>query len=85
MSHTILFSFSQFSSVQSLDRLGRWGDMRDDSAETLFRSFLQEAIVRLLAWEGCPLFDVVSQAFPLQPRRRPPSKAPCGARHARTI
>ena len=45
MSHTILFSFSQFSSVQSLDRLGRWGDTRDDSAEILFRSFLQEALV----------------------------------------
>ena len=27
-------------SVQSLDRLGRQGDMRDDSAEILFQSFL---------------------------------------------
>ena len=35
------------SSLQSPDRLGRRGDMRDDSAEILFRSFLQEAIVRL--------------------------------------
>ena len=36
----------QFSSVQSLDRLGRRGDKRDDSAEVLFQSFLQEALVR---------------------------------------
>ena len=34
----------QFSSAQSLDRLGRRGDMRDDSAEILFQSFLQKAI-----------------------------------------
>ena len=35
----------QFSSVQSLDRLGRRGDTRDDSAEILLQSFLQEALV----------------------------------------
>ena len=34
-----------FSSVQSLDRLGRPRDMADDSAEILFQSFLQEAPV----------------------------------------
>ena len=34
----------QFSSVQFLDRLGRRGDMRDDSAEILFQFFLQEAL-----------------------------------------
>ena len=33
------------SSVQSLDRLDCLGDMRDDSAEVLFQSFLQEALV----------------------------------------
>ena len=33
------------SSVQSLDRLGHWGDMRDDSAEILFQSFLWVADV----------------------------------------
>ena len=33
------------SSVQSLDRLGHWGDMMNDSAEILFQAFLQEAIV----------------------------------------
>ena len=32
----------QFNLVQSLDRLGLRGDMRDDSAEILFKSFLQE-------------------------------------------
>ena len=31
--------------MQSLDRLSRQGDMTDDSAEILFQSFLQEAIV----------------------------------------
>ena len=30
----------QFTSVQSLDRLGRRGIMRDDSAEIFFRSLL---------------------------------------------
>ena len=35
----------RFSSVQSLDRLGRREDMRDDSAEILFQSFLQETTV----------------------------------------
>ena len=36
---------SAYYENQSLDRLGRRGDMRDDSAEILFQSFLQEAIV----------------------------------------
>ena len=35
----------RFSSVQFLDRLDRRGDMRDDSAEILFQSFLQVALV----------------------------------------
>ena len=34
-----------FSSVQSLERLGRRGDMRNDLAEILFQSFLHEVIV----------------------------------------
>ena len=34
-----------FSSVQSLDRLGRRGDIRDDSAEILLQTFLQEALM----------------------------------------
>ena len=32
-------------SVQSLHRLGHWGDMRDNSAEILFWLILQEALV----------------------------------------
>ena len=35
----------QFASLQSLDRLGHRGDMTNDSAEILFQSFLQEAVV----------------------------------------
>ena len=35
----------QFSSGQSFDRFGRQGDLRDDSAESLFQSVLREAIV----------------------------------------
>ena len=38
-------SFVGFSSIQSLDQLGPWGEMRDDLAEILFQSFTQEAIV----------------------------------------
>ena len=34
----------QFSSVQSLDRLGRRGDMRNKSAPTVFHPFPQEAL-----------------------------------------
>ena len=40
-----LFRSIHFSAVQSLDLLDRRGDMRDDSAEILFQSFLQEALV----------------------------------------
>ena len=36
--------FFQFSSVQLFDRLDRRGDIRDDSAEILFQSFLQEQV-----------------------------------------
>ena len=35
----------QFSSFQSLDQLGHQGDMRVNSAEILFQSFLQETLV----------------------------------------
>ena len=35
---------ARFSSVQSCDRLGRPGDVKDDSAEILFQSFLQKAV-----------------------------------------
>ena len=40
-----LFRSIHFSAVQSLDLLDRRGDMRDDSAEILFQSFLQEVLV----------------------------------------
>ena len=38
----------------------------DDSAEILFQSFLQEALVEQF-WHGqeCPLFDVVLPEYPL--------------------
>ena len=36
---------TQFSSFQSVDRLGRRGDKRDHSAEIIFQAFLQEAVV----------------------------------------
>ena len=40
--------------------------MRDDSAEILFQSFLQEALVGSSGLGlGCPLFDVVHPTFPL--------------------
>ena len=38
-------SKTQFSSVQSLDQLGRRGNMRDDSAEIPFQSLLQDDLV----------------------------------------
>ena len=62
---------------QSLDELGCPGDMRVDSAEILFQSFLQEALVS--SYSMCR--DVHSlmlsnQHFLSRPRRRPPSKMP---------
>ena len=74
----ILSSFQLcVSSGQSLDRLGNRGDMRDDSAEILFESFLQEALVS--GSRKCR--DVHSLMLPIQhflfrPRRRPPPKVP---------
>ena len=38
-------TFPQFNSVQSFYQLGRWGNMRDDSAEVFFQTFLQESLV----------------------------------------
>ena len=52
----------QFNSAQSLvDGLGRKGDMADDSAENVFKCFLQEASMR---GSGCPFFDIVHPVFP---------------------
>ena len=54
----------QFSSVQSLDQLGRRRDMTDDSAEMLFQSFSAGGPCQQF-WhgQGRPLFDVVHPAF----------------------
>ena len=53
-------------SVQSLDRSGRQGDVRDDSAEILFQSSLQEAVVGSSRMgRDAHSFDVVHSAFPL--------------------
>ena len=67
----------QFSSVQSLDRLGRQEDMRDDLAEILFQSFLQEASVSS-SGIGRDVHSLMLsiQHFLCRPRRRPPSKVP---------
>ena len=56
----------QFSSVQCLDRVGRRGDRRDDSAAILFQSFSAGGPCEQ-SWlgQGCPLFDVVHPAFSL--------------------
>ena len=35
----------QSSSVQSFDRLGRRGDIRDESVEIFFQSFMQEEVI----------------------------------------
>ena len=45
MDESSSFMANSVRSVQSLDRLGRRGNMRDDSAEILFQTFLQEALV----------------------------------------
>ena len=56
----------QFSSLQSLDRWGRPGDMKDGSAKILFQSFLQEAIVSSSGiGKEVRFFYVVHPAFPL--------------------
>ena len=60
------------SSVQSLDRLDRRVDTRDDSAEILFLSFLQEALVSSSGLGRDVHFLMLStQHFLCRPRRRP--------------
>ena len=68
------------SSVQSLDQLGRGGgggDMRDDRAEILFRSFLQEAAV-ISSGMGRDVHSLMLsiQHFLCRPRPRSLSKLP---------
>ena len=65
-----------FSSVQSLDRLDRRGDIRDDSAEILFQSFLQEVIVSSSSMGRDVHFLMLSIQHFLCRRRRPPSEVP---------
>ena len=62
----LLSAESVVSSVQSLDRLGRRGDMKDDSAEILFQSFSAGGPCEQF-WhgQGCPHFDIVLPAFQL--------------------
>ena len=65
-----------FKSFNRLDRRGGGGkDMRNDSAQILFQSFLQEALVSSSGM-GRDVHSLVSsiQHFLRRPRRRPPSK-----------
>ena len=55
------------SSVQSFDRLGRWGDMsKNGSAEILYQSFMREAIMNSsgIGWD-VHSSEVVHPAFSL--------------------
>ena len=82
-----------FSSIQPLDQLGHLGDMRDNSAEILFQSFLQEALVSSSGM-GRDVYSLMSiQHFLCWPQHCSPSKMPwrmvlrgcCGTAHAQTI
>ena len=67
----------QSSSVQSLDRLGHWGDMRDNLAEILFKPFLQEALVCSSGMSRDVHSLMMSiQHFLCKPWHHPPSKVP---------
>ena len=70
---------SVFSSVQSQDRLDCPGGMRDDSAEILFQSFLQEAHVSSSGM-GKDVHSLMLsiQHFLCRPRRCSPYKVPRG-------
>ena len=56
---------SDSGSVQSVERLGRRVDLRDDSAEILFQSFLQEALVNSFGKGRDVHSHVDHPAFPL--------------------
>ena len=56
---------SDSGSVQSVERLGRRVDLRDDSAEILFQSFLQEALVNSFGTGRDVHSHVDHPAFPL--------------------
>ena len=67
----------QFSSVQSLNRLGCQGHVRDDSAEIPLPAFSAGGPCEQL-WHGkeCQLFDVVHPAFPLPTSVTHPLRCP---------
>ena len=68
--------FLQFSSVQSLDRLGHQGDMRADSTEILCQSFPQDAPVSSFG-TGRDVHCLMSlQHFLCGPQRRLPHPYP---------
>ena len=76
----------QVSLVQSLEQMGRRGDIRDDSAEILFQSFMRETLVSSSGIGRSVHSLMLSiQHFLCRPRRRPPSKVPrrmfCGGCH----
>ena len=63
--------------VLSLDRLGCLGDTRDDSAELLYQSFLQEAIVSSSGMGRDVHYLMLSiKHFLCWPQHHPPSKVP---------
>ena len=69
--------FLPISSVQSLGRLGRQGDTRDNSAEIPFQSFLQEVLV-ISSGMGRDVQSLMLsiQHFLCWPQQCPPSEMP---------
>ena len=68
---------SMITSVQSRGRLGRLGDMRDDSAEILLQPFLQEALVSSSGMDRDVHSLMMSlQHFLCRPRLLPTSMVP---------
>ena len=67
--------FDKFNSFQSLDRLGRRGDMRGDSSFLKFVKSAEGPCEQLWHGQGCPLALSV-QYFLCRPQRGPPSKVP---------
>ena len=74
MTATTKMVMTTISSVQSLDRVGRRGKMRDDSADFLSQSFLQEALVSSSGM-GRDVHFLIQHSL-CCPRHRPPAKVP---------
>ena len=73
----LLSKWQRISSVQSLDRVGHWGDITDDSGEILIQSFLQEAIVSSSSiGRDVHSLTLSIKHFLCQPQCCPPSKVP---------